>query len=135
MALALAAGATFVSRTFAGDTKHMVRVLQKAIEHPGYAIVDCLQPCVTYNKINTYEWYRGRVYKLEEEEGYDPSSRDAAWEKAKEWGDRIPIGILYQGGDRPTYEEQVSALKSGPLVGQPMNGRYRDYEALKLEFV
>jgi 2-oxoglutarate ferredoxin oxidoreductase subunit beta len=135
MALALAAGATFVSRAFASDPKHMSAVIQKAIQHRGYALVDCLQPCVTYNKLNTNEWYKSRVYKLEEEEGYDSTNRDAAWEKAQEWGDRIPIGILYQSENRPTYEEQVSALKNGPLVRQEMNGRYKEYEELKLEFV
>jgi 2-oxoglutarate/2-oxoacid ferredoxin oxidoreductase subunit beta len=135
LALALAAGATFVSRTFASDPKHMSMVLQKAITHRGYALVDCLQPCVTYNKLNTNEWYKQRVYKLEEEEAYDSSDRDQAWNKAQEWGDKIPIGILYQSENRPTYEEQVSALKSGPLVRQPMDGRVRDYEALKLKFV
>jgi 2-oxoglutarate ferredoxin oxidoreductase subunit beta len=93
--------------------------------------VDALQPCVTYNKINTYDWYRARVYKVEEEPGYDPTDRAAAWTRAQEWGDRIPEGIIYQSTERPTYEEQVSVLKAGPLVQQELNGRYPDYEALK----
>jgi 2-oxoglutarate ferredoxin oxidoreductase subunit beta len=135
IALALSAGATFIARASAADPKHMNTVLQAAIAHRGYSIVDCLQPCVTYNKINTYDWYKQRSYKVEEEGGYDRTSRDQAWEKAKEWGDRIPIGILYQDEERPTYEEQVSALKNGPLVHQELNGRQADYEALKLEFV
>ncbi len=134
IALALSAGATFIARASAADPKHMNSVLQAAIAHEGYSIVDCLQPCVTYNKINTYEWYRSRTYKLEEEAGYDPTDRNHVWAKAQEWGDRIPIGILYQSTERPTYEEQVSALKNGPLVHQPLNGRHADYEALKLEF-
>jgi 2-oxoglutarate ferredoxin oxidoreductase subunit beta len=113
----------------------MAAVLQAAITHKGYALVDCLQPCVTYNKLNTYDWYRSRTYKLEEEPGYDRASRDQAWQKAREWGDRIPIGIYFEDTERPTYEEQVSALKQGPLVRQELNGRYADYEALKLEFV
>jgi len=135
MALALSAGATFIARAFAGDPKHLSTVLQAAISHPGYAIVDCLQPCVTYNKVNTYEWGRSVTYKLDAEEGYDPTDRQQAWHKAHEWGDRIPIGILYQNTQRPTYEQQVSALKKGPLVHQELNGRYPDYEALKLQFV
>jgi len=135
MALALSAGATFIARASAADPKHMNTVLQAAIDHKGYSIVDCLQPCVTYNKINTYDWYRSRTYKVDEEAGYDKTSRDQAYEKAKEWGERIPIGILYQDNERPTYEEQVSALKNGPLVHQELNGRYADYEKLKLEFV
>lgn len=135
IALALAAGATFIARASAADPKHMSSVLQAAIRHKGYALVDCLQPCVTYNKVNTYDWYRSRTYKLDEEPDYDPANRDHAWKKAQEWGERIPIGIIYQDASRPTYEEQVSALKSGPLVQQELNGRYADYEALKLEFV
>jgi len=135
IALALSAGATFIARASAADPKHMNAVLQAAISHRGYSIVDCLQPCVTYNKINTYDWYRQRSYKVEEEAGYDRTDRDQVWAKAQEWGDRIPIGILYEDTERPTYEEQVSALKKGPLVRQDLNGRSADYEALKLEFV
>jgi 2-oxoglutarate ferredoxin oxidoreductase subunit beta len=135
IALALSAGATFIARASAADPKHMNTVLQAAISHPGYSIVDCLQPCVTYNKLNTYDWYRQRSYKVEEEDGYDRTNRDHVWAKAQEWGDRIPIGILYEDTERPTYEEQVSALKNGPLVHQELNGRHADYEALKLEFV
>jgi 2-oxoglutarate ferredoxin oxidoreductase subunit beta len=130
LAVALAAGATFIGRSFAGDVKHLTALLQEAIKHPGYSVVDTLQPCVTYNKVNTYDWYRTRVYKVEEEVGYDPTDRNQAWTRAQEWGDRIPVGILYQVRE-PTYEEQVSALKNGPLVKQELNGRYPDYEALK----
>jgi 2-oxoglutarate ferredoxin oxidoreductase subunit beta len=135
LAIALAAGATFIARTFAGDTRHMNATLQAAIKHKGYALVDCLQPCVTYNKLNTYDWYRGRVYKLDEEEGYDRTDKLQAFAKAQEWGDKIPMGIFYENTERPSYEEQVSALKHGPLVQQELNGRYADYEAIKLEFV
>ncbi|MCC6174970.1 MAG: 2-oxoacid:ferredoxin oxidoreductase subunit beta [Chloroflexi bacterium] len=135
IALAIAAGASFIARASAADPKHMASVFQAAITHRGYSLVDCLQPCVTYNKINTYDWYRSRTYKLGEEPGYDPSNRAQAWAKAQEWGDRIPIGIIYESDERPTYEEQVSALKKGPLVQQELDGRYADYEALKLEFV
>jgi 2-oxoglutarate ferredoxin oxidoreductase subunit beta len=134
IAIALSAGATFIARASAADPKHMNAVLQAAINHPGYSLVDCLQPCVTYNKINTYEWYRSRTYKLEEEAGYDPTDRNQVWAKAQEWGDRIPIGILYQSTERPTYEEQVSALKPGPLVHQDINAHRAEYESLKLEF-
>lgn len=135
LAMALAAGCGFIARVFAGDVKHMSAVLQEAIKHPGYALVDALQPCVTYNKVNTYDWYRGRVYKVEEEPDYDPTDRTAAWMRSQEWGDRIPMGVIYRSEERPTYEEQVSALKAGPLVQQELDGRLPDYEALKEELV
>jgi 2-oxoglutarate ferredoxin oxidoreductase subunit beta len=133
MALALAAGATFIARASAADPKHMARVIEQAIDHRGFALVDCLQPCVTYNKINTYDWYRSRTYKLEDEPDYDPTDRRQAHEKALEWGERIPIGIYYRDESRPSYEEQVSALKAGPLVGQPLG--VADYASVKNELV
>jgi len=134
IAIALSAGATFIARASAADPKHMNGVLQAAIMHRGYALVDCLQPCVTYNKVNTYDWYRSRSYKVEEDASYDRTNREHAWQKAQEWGDRIPIGILYESTERPTYEEQVTALKDGPLVHQPVDAYLSNLDALKLEF-
>lgn len=135
MSIAIAGGATFVGRAFSGDPRHMAEVIAKGIQHKGFSVIDIFQPCVIYNRINTYEWYRERVYKLEDEAGYDPSNREAAWAKANEWGDRIPIGVLYQVEGLPTYEDQVAALKDGPLAQQPLDGRAKDLEALKKEFV
>jgi 2-oxoglutarate ferredoxin oxidoreductase subunit beta len=133
--LAIAGGATFVARGFAGDTKQLVWLIQEAVKHPGYALIDVLQPCVTYNKVNTYEWDRAHVYKLEDDAEYDAGRRDLALQKALEWGGKIPTGVLYRELGRPTYEEQVTALKKGPLVTQPIDGRLADYEALKNEFI
>jgi 2-oxoglutarate ferredoxin oxidoreductase subunit beta len=117
IALALASGAGFVARSFAGDDAHLSEIIKKGIRHKGFALIDVLQPCVSFNKKNTYQWYRQRVYKLEETQGYDPTDRDAAQKKSQEWGDRIPIGIFYRS-IIPTYEEQIPALKKGPLVTQ-----------------
>ena len=135
LAIALAAGATFVSRGFALDPKHLSQVFTKAIEHRGYALVDVLQPCVTFNKVNTYDWYKGRVFKVEDEERYDPTNRAAAFRTALEWGERIPIGVVYQVEGNPTYEDDVPALTDGPLVKQPLRRSTEEYEVLKEEFV
>jgi 2-oxoglutarate ferredoxin oxidoreductase subunit beta len=119
-ALALALGATFVSRGYSGELRHLVWLIGEALQHPGYALVDVLQPCVTWNRSYAYAFYKDRVYKLDEEEGYDPSDYGAAWQKAHEWGERIPIGIFYRDASVPSYEEQVPALEAGPLVEQPL---------------
>jgi 2-oxoglutarate ferredoxin oxidoreductase subunit beta len=134
-ALAMAAGASFVARGFAGDIKHLVPLIQKAMNHNGYSLVDVLQPCVTYNKINTYDWYRERIYKLDDDPSYDPSDYDAASDKAREWEDRIPIGVLYQENGRPTYEEQVTTLRDGPLYRQPVQRDRELLESIKKEFM
>jgi 2-oxoglutarate ferredoxin oxidoreductase subunit beta len=117
--MAITAGATFVSRGYSGELKHLAWLIGQALDHPGYALVDVLQPCVSFNRGYAYDFYGPRVYKLEEEEGYDPADKAAAWQRALEWGDRIPIGIFYRT-EIPTYEDQVPALRAGPLVKQPM---------------
>jgi len=134
LALALTAGATFLARGFAGDVKGLAALLVKALEHEGYALVDVLQPCVTFNRKNTYDWYRERIYDLQET-GYEPEDRVAAFEKALEWGDRIPTGILYQSR-LPTYEEQVPGLRAGPVATRTLEKLTKEQvERLRAEFI
>jgi 2-oxoglutarate ferredoxin oxidoreductase subunit beta len=136
LALAITAGATFVSRGYSGELPHLAWLIGEALEYPGYALVDVLQPCVTFNRSTAYDFYKERVYKLEDEPGYDPTDRTAAWEKAHEWDGRIPIGIVYRGDPMPTYEEQVPALKAGPLVQQSLDTEWiRRAEPIKQEYV
>jgi 2-oxoglutarate ferredoxin oxidoreductase subunit beta len=96
-----------------------VSILKQALQHEGYALVDVLQPCVTFNRPSAYDFYGPRVYKLEGND-YDRTDREAAWQRAFEWGDRIPIGVFYEEKGVPTYEEQVPALEDGPLVKKPL---------------
>jgi 2-oxoglutarate/2-oxoacid ferredoxin oxidoreductase subunit beta len=117
IALALAAGATYVARGFSGDVKHMAELVAGGIQHRGFAFIDALSPCVTYNKLNTFDWFRQRIYKLESA-GHDPSNIGKAYERSLEWGEKIPIGLFYRA-DKPTYEELEEVLEAGPLAKQP----------------
>jgi len=135
LALAISAGATFVARGYPGELRHLVWLIGEALQHPGYALVDVLQPCVTYNRASAYDFYKPRVYKLEEID-HNVTDKTAAWELAYEWGERIPIGVFYRVEGVPTYEEQVPALKAGPLVRQPLEKlRPEQIEALQAEVV
>jgi 2-oxoglutarate ferredoxin oxidoreductase subunit beta len=135
LGLAIAAGATFVARGFPGEMRHLAWLIGQALQHKGYALVDVLQPCVTFNRASSYDFYRPRVYKLQDEE-HDVTDRTAAWEKAYEWGDRIPIGVFYRVDGVPTYEEQLPTLQAGPLVKQPLEKlRPEQVQALKSELV
>jgi len=120
IALAIISGASFVGRSFAGDIGHLSDLIKRGITHKGFALIDILQPCISFNHKNTFQWYRERVYKLENEDGYDPGDKKAALEKAQEWGDRIPIGIIYRK-ELPIYEGQLPALRRGPLVTQEID--------------
>lgn len=131
LTLAITAGATFVARGFAGDAPGLSKILTAAINHKGFSIVDVLQPCVTFDKVHTYAWYRQRVYALVGI-GYEPTSRVKAYEKALEWGDKIPVGIFY-AENKETSEERESALQNGPLNRLPLE--IKNYNELLNEFI
>jgi 2-oxoglutarate ferredoxin oxidoreductase subunit beta len=146
IALALACGYTFVARSYAYDVKHLKDTIKQGVQHKGLAFIDCLQPCPTYNDINTKDWYGGedrkdpktgkpqsRLYKLDET-GFDPVVRDwseeykkkiAAMDKAQEWGDRIPIGVFYKNELEPTFIDRIvnriPFYRSSPPARQKIN--------------
>lgn len=118
ISLALAAGATFVARGFSADQKHLTELLKQAIEHKGFSFLDVFSPCVTYNKDNTFQWFRPRVKKLEDNPEYDATDWQMAMEKSLLWGDEIPIGKFFERTDVPTLHGAEPVLNSGPLVHQ-----------------
>ena len=114
LALAVSQDCSWVGRGFAGDGEHLKDLYKEAMEHRGFALLDVLQPCVTFNRVNTFKWYQSRVYRVEEEPGYDPASEPWAYQKAKEWGERIPIGVIFKK-PRPIMEEAFPVMAKGPL--------------------
>jgi 2-oxoglutarate/2-oxoacid ferredoxin oxidoreductase subunit beta len=129
ISLALIAGFTFIARGYSYEVRHLKDLIKKAIQHKGLAFLDVLQPCPTYNDINTKEWFQGidninpesgrqmpRTYKLEET-GYDGvvhsddeinNKMAQVVEKSNEWDDKIPIGIFYQNEHIPTFEDRIT---------------------------
>lgn len=116
--LAVALNCSFVARGFAGDIDHLKTLIKEAVNHKGFSLIDILQPCVSFNKINTFDWYKQRVYKLDE--SYNPTDREVAFKKSLEWGDRIPLGVIYKT-ERPIFEEQFPVIKDFVLVKQKFN--------------
>jgi 2-oxoglutarate ferredoxin oxidoreductase subunit beta len=147
IALALVSGFTFLARGYSYDVRHLKDIIKKAVEHKGLAFVDVLQPCPTYNDINTKEWFQGydnvdpetkkvmpRIYKLEDT-GYngivrDPSQMNdkmaAALAKSNEWGNKIPIGVFYQNEHIPTYQERISSRIPNYLESPPAHQQIAD---------
>jgi 2-oxoglutarate ferredoxin oxidoreductase subunit beta len=118
--MALNAGATFVARGFVGNSTQLVALMAEAIKHPGFAVVDILQPCVTFNHVNTYSWYQQRVKVIENMDGYDPTSLEKALSFAALWGEEIPIGLYYRK-IRPTFNESLPQLSQEPLAKQTID--------------
>lgn len=126
--VALMSGATFVARGFSGDGAQLSQIMEKAIRHKGFSVVVCMSPCVTYNKLNTYSWFRERVYKLEEAQ-HDTTNFQAAIEKSLEWEQKIPLGVFYQV-EKPVYEELEAAYEFGPPAKQKLGLKTNDWNAL-----
>ncbi len=116
LALAIVEDCSFVARTFAGDKRHLQQTLVAALKHKGgFALVDILQPCVSFNPVNTFKWYKQRVRPIDG--SHEPSDRRAALELAMKWGEEIPIGVLYRGS-RPPFESQIPVLAEKTLCQQ-----------------
>lgn len=106
ISVAIALDASFVARTFVGNMEHAVSIVKEAINHRGYALVDIFQPCVTFNKKNTFKWFRDNTYVIEDD--YDPTNKEAAFQKALE-KDKLPLGVIYKNVNKNTYEENMFA--------------------------
>lgn len=111
IAFAVAMDASFVGRASAGDGEQTKEILKKAITHKGYALVDIFQPCVTFNKVDTYKWFKDNTYYLDD--SHDPYDRIEAFRKALET-DRLPLGVIYMNPNKPTFEENVGIYKDNP---------------------
>ena len=116
LTIAISAGATFVARGFSGDLKHLSYILKEAIDHRGFAFVDVFSPCITFNKNQTFNYFRERVYKLEDTE-HDKEDYFAALDLSNQRyvRDKLPTGIFYQIENKTTYEERDFSLNQGAI--------------------
>ena len=118
IAVAVAMQTSFVARGFSGLVDHLADLIQQAIAHEGFSLVDILQPCVSFNHVNTFSWYKERCRELPPD--YDPTNWEMAMKRAEEWGDTIPLGIIYRN-NRPSFEKHFPTLQSGPLAGREVD--------------
>ena len=118
ISVAVAMHAGFVARAFSGMVEHLSDLISQAIAHQGFSFIDILQPCVSFNKINTFAWYKKRCDPLLSD--YDPLDWEEAIKVANKWGDKIPIGIIYRNEKQP-FEKNFSVLKKGPLGRQEVD--------------
>lgn len=129
LALAVALDASFVARAFIGDREETRDLMARALGQRGFALLDVLQPCVTYNRVNTFQWFRENTYYLDD--SHDPTDRPAAFAKAIE-GPRLPLGVLYTGPDKPTFEDSTGVYAEDD---RPLHAREVDLERLEKEIL
>ncbi len=129
LSLALTQGATFVAQAFAGDAPLMVEIIKKGISHKGFSLINILQPCVTFNKVNTYQYYQEKCYQLEDD--YNPNDYQQALERVQEVDkEKFPLGVIYQKNE-PTFTDSLSQLKETVLLKKR---RFTDFNLLISDF-
>ncbi|MFO7288694.1 2-oxoglutarate ferredoxin oxidoreductase subunit beta [Planifilum fulgidum] len=133
MEMALTVGAGFVAQGFSSDLKQLTRLIEEGIKHKGFSLINVYSPCVTYNKINTYDWFKDHLVNLDEEEGYDPSDRTMAMQKLMEHNSLV-TGIIYQDKNRPSYEDMIPGFRKEPLAKQDLTLPREKFEELVAEF-
>ena len=128
LALALAAGGTFLARGFSAQPKQLVEMMKAAVRHRGFSVVEVMSPCVTYNKTNTYAWFKDNVEDVGRDETYDPRNRSRAFDVLTRGG-KIPLGVIYRE-ERPTFEE-LSRIPELPVAKAPISGMAQELRRLQ----
>jgi len=129
VAFAISQDASFVARTMAGDKVHMKKVFKEAIQHKGFSLVDILQPCVSFNKLNTYKWFKEHSYYLTD--NHDPTNKLSAFEKAID--EKFALGVLYKNTKRKPFEDELIVYKHGNKT--PLIKRKRNIDDIKQKFL
>jgi len=131
--IALASGATFVAQSFSSDLKQLTSLIEQGIQHEGFSLINVFSPCVTFNKINTYDWFKENIVNLDSVENYDPSNRIDAMTKLMETNSMI-TGLIYQDKNKKSYENQITGFKAEPVVEQDIHISREAFSKLLTEF-
>lgn len=131
--IALASGATFVAQSFSSDIKQLTSLIEQGIQHEGFSLINVFSPCVTFNKVNTYDWFKDNIINLETMPDYDPSNRVLAMNTLMETGSMI-TGLIYQNKTKKSYENLVYGFKEEPLVHQSLALTKIEFDNLVAEF-
>ncbi|MCJ0951713.1 2-oxoacid:ferredoxin oxidoreductase subunit beta [Mammaliicoccus sciuri] len=131
--LAISSGATFVAQSFSSDIKELTSIIEEAINHKGFSFVNVFSPCVTYNKINTYDWFKENLTKLADIEDYDNTNKSQAMQTVLDTESMI-TGIIYQDKDTPSYESQIEQFDEQPLVKKSLKLEQNQFDELVSQF-
>jgi 2-oxoglutarate ferredoxin oxidoreductase subunit beta len=131
--MALSAGATFVAQSFSSNIKELTTLIEEGIKHEGFSFINVFSPCVTFNKINTYDWFKENIVDLSQDKEYDPSNRGQAMQKVMETGG-MATGLIYQQKDRPSYDNLIPGFKQEGLSKQDLSMDKEQFLQLMHEF-
>ncbi|RXZ77890.1 2-oxoacid:ferredoxin oxidoreductase subunit beta [Paenibacillaceae bacterium] len=131
--IALSAGATFIAQSFSSDLKQLTALIEAGLNHKGFSLINVFSPCVTFNKVNTYDWFKQNIVNLEQFPDYDPSNRIAAMTKIMETNGLL-TGLIYQNKERKPYEDLIAGFQQEGLAHQDIQLSEQQFDQLVAEF-
>jgi 2-oxoglutarate ferredoxin oxidoreductase subunit beta len=131
--IAMSAGATFVAQSFSSDLKQLTTLIEEGLKHKGFSLINVFSPCVTFNKVNTYDWFKENIVNLDQFPDYDPTNRIAAMNKIMETNGML-TGLIYQNKERKSYEDMIVGFKEQGLANQDLSLSGEQFEKLVAEF-
>ncbi|GAE34685.1 2-oxoacid:ferredoxin oxidoreductase subunit beta [Halalkalibacter akibai] len=134
MEMALTAGATFVAQSFSSDLKELTSLIEQGMNHKGFSLINVFSPCVTFNKVNTYEWFKQNITKLADVEEYDPNNRMKAMQTLMEHNGLV-TGLIYQNTEQPSYQQLIDSYDEKPLAHQDLKISEEKFNQLMTEFM
>ncbi|MCD8509818.1 MAG: 2-oxoacid:ferredoxin oxidoreductase subunit beta [Bacillus sp. (in: Bacteria)] len=134
MELAISSGGAFVAQSFSSDLKELTSLIEQGIQHKGFSLINVFSPCVTFNKINTYDWFKENLVSLSSIEGYNAQNREQAMNTLMQHNGLV-TGLIYQNKEKPAYESLVQGFKEEPLAKQDLNLNQEQFDKLMAEFM
>lgn len=131
--IALSAGATFVAQSFSSDLKQLTSLIEQGLQHEGFSLINVFSPCVTFNKVNTYDWFKENIVNLEQYPDYNPHDRVVAMNKIMETNGML-TGLIYQNKERKSYEDMIPGFQAEGLVKQDLKLDPAKFDKLVAEF-
>ncbi|QHW29993.1 2-oxoacid:ferredoxin oxidoreductase subunit beta [Paenibacillus rhizovicinus] len=131
--IAMSAGATFIAQSFSSDLKQLTALIEAGLNHKGFSLINVFSPCVTFNKVNTYDWFKENIVNLDQFPDYDPSNRVAAMTKIMETNGML-TGLIYQNKERQSYESMISGFQPEGLANQDLALSEEQFSKLLTEF-
>src|SRR5699024_637312 len=130
----MASGATFIAQSVSSDIKQLTAIIQEAMNHKGFSFINVFSPCVTYNKVNTYDWFKENLTSLEDIEGYDAADRTKAMQTLMEHNGLV-TGLIYQNKEQPSYQELIHGYSDTPLAYADLTMDREKFAELTSEFM
>ncbi|MFD0711352.1 2-oxoacid:ferredoxin oxidoreductase subunit beta [Paenibacillus sp. GCM10027626] len=131
--IAMSAGATFVAQSFSSDLKQLTALIEAGLKHKGFSLINVFSPCVTFNKVNTYDWFKENIVNLDQFPDYDPANRMAAMNKIMETNGLL-TGLIYQNSERKCYEDMIKGFQEQGLANQDISLSAEQFDKLMAEF-